>query len=347
LVNLLRLHLNESPYRLPEDRLERVLAGAAATLNRYPERAVDLLRERYAAYAGASAQRAAQVGPSPGQVVPTNGGDEAINLTVITLRPLVRQVVVLTPTFPEYSRAARLAGLDVVEVPLAGQDYHIDLDGLSEALRRAPSLVFVCSPNNPTGNLLDTLEALDVIAAAPGPAWVAVDEAYWEFAGETVLAELDRRENLVVIRTMSKAFCLAGARLGFALAAPALSRQLETARMLFNVDALTAAVGAAALDDPAYVRDVVAAVAEARERLAAGLGGLPGIVPYPSRANFVFVRTQRPGPDLARALALRGILVRAYPDVPDLLHRLRVTVGAPEEVDRSLSAFADALGVPG
>ena len=333
---MLRLHLNECPSPPPEDLVTRALSEEAPSLNRYPDQASAHLRERYAAYATAR----------PEQVVPTSGGDEAIDLTILALRSTVEQVVVQPPTFTEYARAAKVAGLPVTEVPL-DEAWAMDLDRLTEAARRRPSLVFICSPNNPTGGALQVAEALDRLAAAAPGTFVVVDEAYWEFAGATALPLLESHPNLILIRTMSKAFCLAGLRLGFAIAHPDVAARLDTARMLFNIGALTAAVGAAALRDAVgetpYVREVVRSVTAGRERLAEGLASLPGVHPYPSLTNFVLCRAPVPGPDLARAMRQRGVLVRAYPKDLRLDHHLRITVGAPAAIDRCLVALRESL----
>jgi len=367
---VIRLHLNESPYEVPGNILRKALDPAGLEMNRYPRRErTALLRELYAAYAS---RGAGGVAPSADQVVPTNGADEAIDITVLALRPRIEQVVILPPTFSEYPRAAHVAGVKVTEVPLvesapaAGEagraaadrgeggrgasagcgeaGYAIDLDRLTEACRRAPSLVFICSPNNPTGGLLAARDALQVLASLRTPVWVAVDEAYWEFSGTTLLPDLRLHPNLIILRTMSKAFCLAGIRLGYALASPELARTLDRTRMVFNIDSMTAAVAAEALRESGYVREVVARVVEGRRRLIEGLSALPGVTPYPSRANFVLCRVPRPAAEVVRAMEERGVLVRHYPKEPALSHHIRISVGTPEETGRCLEALRESIG---
>jgi len=381
---VIRLHLNESPYEVPGNILRKALDPAGLEMNRYPRRErTALLRELYAAYAS---RGAGGVAPSADQVVPTNGADEAIDITVLALRPRIEQVVILPPTFSEYPRAAHVAGVKVTEVPLvesapaAGEagraaadrgeggrgasagcgeaGYAIDLDRLTEACRRAPSLVFICSPNNPTGGLLAARDALQVLASLRTPVWVAVDEAYWEFSGTTLLPDLRLHPNLIILRTMSKAFCLAGIRLGtmskafclagirlgYALASPELARTLDRTRMVFNIDSMAAAVAAEALRESGYVREVVARVVEGRRRLTEGLSALPGITPYPSRANFVLCRVPGPAAEVVRAMEKRGVLVRHYPKEPALFHHIRISVGTPEETSRCLEVLQESIG---
>lgn len=334
---MLRLHLNENPYQMPQELLAEALEGPLS-LNLYPEEASARLSALYARYAGEAAGLPGAV--SPTQVVPTRGGDEAIDLAALALRTAVKQVIIAPPTFSEYPRAAGLAGLPVTQVPLTG-DFQLDLPSLTAAASRAPSLVYICNPNNPTGNLVAAESALAELTRLG--AWVVVDEAYYEFSGQTLLPLVQRYPNLIIIRTLSKAFALAGARLGFALAAEPLAQRLHATRTLFNLDAITTAVAATALTHPEYARELAGRIAEARAQLAAGLASLPGLEPYPSCTNFVLVRCPQPASELRTALAARGVLVRHYPDQPALTHCLRISVGTPDEIAGCLSALRDTL----
>lgn len=346
---LLRLHLNESSYGAPPEVIARALAAAGGRLNRYPDATAARLRSLYADYANASAGLTGADAVLPEQVVPTNGGDEAILNTVLALRPSIGQVVVMPPTFSEYARAAGVAGLPVVEAPLT-PDYRVDLDRLAAAVRAAPSLVFICDPNNPTGDFLGAAEVLEAVTRIRPESFVAVDEAYWEFAagapgerGRTLAGLVAGHRNLVIIRTMSKAFSLAGARIGLTIAAPDLARRLDSVRMVFNINALTMAIAEEVLADPAYVRDVTARVIAGRARLAQGLARIPGVSPYPSWTNFVFARTARTAAEVFRDMEARGILIRHYPKIERLSHHIRVAVGTPDEIDRCLEALAETM----
>lgn len=334
---MLRLHLNENPYQMPQELLAEALQSPL-NLNLYPEEASARLAALYAGYAGEAAGQPGSVSPS--RVVPTRGGDEAIDLSALALRTTVKQVIIAPPTFGEYARAGALAGLPVVQVPLT-DDYRLDLPALMAAARQAPSLVYICNPNNPTGNLVAAEAALEELSRVG--AWVVVDEAYYEFSGRTLLPLIDRYPNLIIIRTLSKAFALAGARLGFAIAAEPLARRLHATRALFNIDALTTAVATAALTRPEYARELAQRIAAGRAQLTAGLAAIPGLEPHPSCTNFVLVRCPRPAAELAEALAARGVLFRHYPDQPALTHRLRISVGAPDEIDRCLDALREVL----
>ncbi len=334
---MLSLHLNESPYRVPAHILSRVLRPEDLALNRYPPRGAPRLRGLYAAYAGVR----------PEQVAAFNGGDEAINMTVLALRPSVRRVVVMPPTFPEYSRAAALAGLEVVRVPLEveGNAFRADTQALLREASRDPSLVFACLPNNPTGNRVLSEEDLGrLLTVRPRP-WVVVDEAYWEFAGGTVVHLLERHPNLIILRTMSKAFCLAGLRVGFALASPEVVERLDETRQPFNIGALAELVGSAVLTDPSYVKDVVVRTVEGRRRLSEGLAALPGVTPLPSLTNFVLCRVPHPAAEVEAAMRDEGVRVRHYPREPALARHIRITVGTVRDIDRCLEALRRCLDV--
>jgi len=345
----LRLHLNESPYEVPPELVERALAAARGRLNRYPEEAAARLRTLYADYTNASAGLSGADAIQAEQVVPANGGDEAILHTVLALRPTVQQVVTTPPTFSEYARAAAVMGVPVVEVPLT-PGHRVDLERLAAVVRSAPSLVFICDPNNPTGDFLGADEVLEALTQARPDTIVALDEAYWEFAartpgqrGRTLAGLIADHPNLIIIRTMSKAFSLAGARLGFTIASRDLASRLESVRMLFNINSLTAAVAEEALKDPTYMRTTAARIIAGRRRLAQGLAQIPGVSPHPSWTNFVLAHTERPAAEVFEAMKARGVLIRHYPKDEGLSHDIRVTVGRPDEIDRCLEALTEAM----
>lgn len=346
---LVKLNSNESPYPVPEVLIDKAVARAAWRVNRYPAAPPAELCALYAAYASESAGLTGRRRIEPDQVVPTNGGDEAIVMTVEAVRPLVRQVVVMPPTFSEYARAAQVAGLPVVEVPLTS-DFRVDLDRLVDTVSRAPSLVFICDPNNPTGNRLDAPAALAALTRARPDTYVALDEAYWEFNTDdprepalTAVGLVADHPNLIVMRTMSKAFALAGARLGMVIAAPETAARVEGVRMLYNINAVSMAMGEVVLAERAYVGGIVARVIAGRRQLAAGLAGVTGLSPHPSWTNFVLAGTPRPAGEVAAAMQDRGILIRVFPDAPWMNRSIRISVGRPEEIGRCLEALSDVM----
>lgn len=328
-----RLHANESPWRTAGD-------DSPAGLNRYPE-----------PYPAALIARLAELYGVPADcVLAGRGSDEAIDLLV---RGFCRAggdaVLTCPPTFGMYGVAARIQGAAVVEVPLRrDQGFSLDAAAIAQRVRASGGrikIVFICSPNNPTGNLLDPAAIEGLCAALSDCAIVAIDEAYIEFSGaRSFVAELPRFPNLVVLRTLSKAFALAGARCGALIGDPGV---VEFLRRLIPPYALPSPSIEAALEalEPARrgtVSDSVRAIGNERTRVAAAMARLPSIREvWPSAANFLLVDCVDAGRCLRAALAA-GLLVRDLRGQPDLPDSLRITVGAPDQNDRLLRALEAA-----
>jgi len=226
-------------------------------------------------------------------------------------------------------------------VPLAA-DFTLDLPALIAAIERhGPAVTWIAYPNNPTGNLFPREAILRIVAASPG--LVVVDEAYYAFSGgATLLAEVGRHPNLVLVRTVSK-LGLAGLRLGLAVAPRDWAAELEKLRLPYNVNALSMAAAELLLDHGDVLRRQTAAIVAERARLEATLDRIAGVARFPSAANFVLARV----PDAPRAfegLRQRGILVRNFHGSHPLLDNcLRLTVGTSEENDRMTTALAAAI----
>ncbi len=322
---LTRLHANEAPWRP---------SGAAAPLNRYPEPQPRALVERLASLY--------EVAPS--QVLVGRGSDEAIDvLSRIFLRAGQDAILQCSPTFGMYQVAARIQGADVVEVPLrSDQGWRLDPDRVIAAWRPQIKLVYLCSPNNPTANLLDPDAVERVCAALDGRAIVVVDEAYVEWSGSPSMSgRLGTHPTLAILRTMSKAHALAGARVGALLAAPEL---IELARRVVPPyclarQAIDAALDALAPEALATARANVLALLEERERLRRGLERSPLVRSVaPSDCNFLLVDCADADEFMRRSIAGGSIVrdLRAHPALP---RSLRVTVGAPAENDALLAAL--------
>jgi histidinol-phosphate aminotransferase len=323
---VVRLHANESSWRAPWDDTDD-------GLNRYPD-------PRPAALVGALA---ALYGVAPGAVLATRGSDDAIDLLVRAFcRAGQDAVLVCPPTFGMYAVAARLQGADVIEVPLR-RNFAVDARAIEAAVRPGVKLVFLCSPNNPTGNTIQARVVEALCRALDGHCVLVVDEAYIEFAREEGLADrLGAYPNLVLLRTLSKAWGLAGARIGALLAEPeliAILRALAPPYPLPSV-ATEAALRRLQPAELTAARRRTAGVVRRREALAAALGALPAVRRvWPSEGNFLLVRCA----DAAAALAAcesAGVLVRDFSRVPRLQGCLRITVGTAAENRRMLAALA-------
>ncbi|MFI4890607.1 MAG: histidinol-phosphate transaminase [Steroidobacterales bacterium] len=327
---LRRLHANEAPWRAAGDE---TLAG----LNRYPEPQPAALVARLARLYGVPATH----------VLATRGSDEAIDvLSRLYLRAGQDAILQCTPTFGMYQVAARIQGATVIEVPLdRNKGWSLDADRVIAAWTPQVKLVYLCSPNNPTANLFDADAIAAVCAALDGKTIVVIDEAYIEWCERpSIAAWLDRFSTLAVLRTMSKAYALAGARLGALLAAPAL---IDLARRIIPPYCLTQPTIEAALRvlEPGpmqQMRERIAALILEREHLRRGLEASPLVSSvWPSDANFLLVDSPDPAEFLRRTRSA-GLIVRDLRAWPQLPCSLRVTVGTRAEHDALLRNLGGA-----
>jgi histidinol-phosphate aminotransferase len=320
-----RLNTNECPYPLPDAfRADLAEAVAGLTLNRYPDREAISLREGLAEREGHRVE---------GTWV-ANGSNEILLQLLQAYGGAGRTAVVFEPTYALHSRLAWITQTDVVAIPL-DEPWAISGAHVDRALAVRPAVVFVCSPNNPTGTVHD---ASTVEALAGGGALVVVDEAYVEFGGESVASLVDRRPNVVVVRTFSKAFALAGARIGYCLADPDVIDDLRRVRLPYHASALTQAAGLVALTHHEDAAAILDAIREQRDRLLQTLPAM-GVETFPSSANFVLFRPPGDAGEVWRGLLERGVLVRDMRDV--VPGTLRVTAGTPDEIDLFLSALEE------
>jgi len=324
-----RLHANELPWRTATD-------CTVAGLNRYPEphptALAALLAELY--------------GVAPPHALPCRGSDEAIDLLVRAFCAAGRDaVIVCPPTFGMYAVAARVQGAEVVTIPLLrDQGFALDVAAIeSRCARGDVKLIFLCTPNNPTGNALDAASIARILRSSTGRALVVVDEAYLEFAASDSLARsISQHPHLVVLRTLSKAFGLAGARIGTLIADARIVDLLRRVLPPYAIaqPCIEAAQQALAPAQQRLARERVASIVRERTTLAAALARLPVVTHvWPSDANFLLVEFADPARALAQLREAR-LLVRDFRDRPGLERALRITVGSPEQNDRLLRSFA-------
>jgi histidinol-phosphate aminotransferase len=323
-----RLNTNECPYPLPETfRGELGDAVRALELHRYPDREAQELREALAKHAGH---------PVEGTWA-ANGSNEVIEQLLLAYGGPGRRVVVFQPTYALHERLAWVTHGDLFALTL-DEPWSISTRDVARALAAQPAVAFVCSPNNPTGNA-QPVEVVEELASG-GDSLVLVDEAYIEFGGRSAAGLVAGYPNVAVVRTFSKAFALAGARIGYCLASPEVVDDLRRVRLPYHLSALTQAAGLIALRHKEDALAILDAVRQERDRILAELPALE-VRAFPSDANFVLFRPPKPGRDVWRGLLDRGVLVRDMTSVvPDCL---RVTAGTPEEVGRFLSALKEVL----
>jgi histidinol-phosphate aminotransferase len=326
-----KLDQNENPYELPLDLkrevVERVLRRP---WGRYPEFVPASIIRTLAKFTG-WAEAGILVG---------NGSNELIQASLmVTLGP-GRAVAVPQPTFTLYKLMATTLQARVNEVFLDPERLTFDVDKLLEAARTA-EVVVVCSPNNPTGNLLEREALVTLLKTAKG--LVLLDEAYHEFSGQTAYSLLPDHRNLVVLRTFSKAMAMAGLRFGYMMAHPEIAREINKSKLPYNVNIFTLAAAELVIERRAALNQGIAALIKERDRLFGELQKRSAVSAFPSQANFILMRTPKPARQLFDALYSRGLLVRDVSAYPLLDRCLRISIGTREENDRFLTALDQAL----
>jgi histidinol-phosphate aminotransferase len=317
----IKLDANESPYGFAD--AAKYIAGVKT--NRYPDPEAKALRRLISK----------DLGVKPENILFGNGSDELIYYLITTFGGPVAYPV---PTFTMYGIIGQALGEKRREIPL-DKDFDLDIDKFLVAVRKEkPKLIFLSSPNNPTGNCFSTDRILKIIEASKGI--VVVDEAYQPFSSETGMLPLMKDyENLVIMRTLSK-IGLAALRLGFMIATPGIIGEVNKVRLPFNVNALSQAVAIAALKGKKAFRASIKTIIAERERLLEGMEKIEGITPFPTEANFILFRVNDPD-HVYSALLKKGILVRNIKEV--VRSCLRVTVGTSQENTTFLKALKEIL----
>jgi histidinol-phosphate aminotransferase len=324
---LIRLHANELPWRSDGD-------SSREGLNRYPEPQPRALIERLASLYNVA----------PGRILVARGSDDAIDLLIRAFCCAdCDAVLVCPPTFGMYTVAAQIQGAGVITVPLkAGDGFALDEKAVLEHCTPQVKIVFVCSPNNPTGNLLDRESIVRIAEKLAARALVVVDEAYVEFAASESLARhTSRHSNLCVLRTLSKAHGLAGARCGTLIADPEIVRLLRKVMPPYALSQLTVEAVMKLLHPAGLptLQERIEMICAERERVSRTLAGLQEVVRvWPSAANFVLAEFKDATKALAKVRAAR-LLVRDGRIYPELPGTLRITIGASAQNTRLLQAL--------
>lgn len=331
-----RLNTNESPFPPPRAFVDAWLAELGTVpLHRYPDRAARQLRSALAERLGQPVER----------VFCANGSNEVLQTLLLTYGGAARRALVFEPTYALHSHISRITGTPVVEAERR-DDFSIDVDGARDAItEHDPSLVFACSPNNPTGTVEehDTLDALSAAIGDTGRGLLVVDEAYGEFAPRTAIDLVAEDRPLVVVRTYSKIWSMAALRLGFCIAPEWVVSELEKVVLPYHLGVPTQIAGRLALDYDAAMRARVDELVRERDRMLDALETQPGVTPFPSGANFVLLRVDGDGHAVWERLVAGGVLVRDFARWPRLDDCLRVSIGTREENDAFLAALRDAL----
>jgi len=329
-----KINQNENPWDAPKEIKEEVLRRfAARTWSRYPDFVPASLHEKLADFAQWKADG----------VIAGNGSNELIQAVLMVAIGPGKRVLISEPTFALYKQVATVLGGEVETVLLTPQLTY-DAPALLAAIEeKQPDVTIICSPNNPTGCVIETADLRRLLRAARG--LVVLDEAYDEFAQQSVAPLLAEHENLIVLRTFSKAMAFAALRVGYLLAAPELVREIRKAVLPYNLNAFSQLAAEVAIEKyPTLLGPTVKAIISERERLYTSISQIEGLTPVPSKANFMVVRTDKDPKRIFDELLKRDILVRDVSAYPMLSDYFRFSVGTPEENDRLLRALNEIQG---
>jgi len=317
----IKLDANESPYPFPVKLNDKSLE-----INRYPDPEAKALKKALSRF----------LKVEPDNILQGNGSDELIYYLIsVTGGPVLYPV----PTFSMYGIIARVLGEKTLEIPL-DRDFDIPLESFLRSIsKNRPRIIFLSSPNNPTGNCFSEERILRIVKESN--CLVVVDEAYQPYAenGEGFIPYTKRYKNLLVMRTFSK-IGLAGIRLGFLVGESRVLDQINKARLPYNVNSLTQSIALEALKNRSFFKDIIKRVLSERKRLTEALSKIDGVTVFPSRANFILFKV-RNGGAVYRRLLKKGIIIKNLTSlIPDCL---RVTVGRPEENNAFLRVLKEVL----
>ena len=329
----INLSANENTYGMPASVRAKIDAALQATqTNRYPDPMSNDLRDRIATWYGVRREI----------ICVGNGGDELLFNFFLAFGGPGKVLVDCPPTFTVYDIYAKMIGTRVVRCWRDLDTFDLDMDALLRMARTA-DMVIVTSPNNPTGNTIAPEDAARLCEACPG--MVMIDEAYAEFAGDACACErlLASYDNLIILHTFSKAFSLAGVRMGYVLAAPDVIEVLGAVRQPYTVDVFAQVTAEVVADTRGAFRPTIETICSERARLSSALAQIEGVRVWPSAGNFLLVRMPHAGIVRARLRDERSILVRDFSASQGLEDCLRITVGTPAENDELIDALTTIL----
>jgi histidinol-phosphate aminotransferase len=327
-----KVNQNENPYDVPEEIKQEVLARfSRAAWSRYPPFVPADLHAALAAHYGVGAN----------DVLAGNGSNEVLYAALAVCLGPGDKILIPVPTFTLYALLAKIFGADVVTMPLR-PDLTIDADALiAEANRIDARVICLCSPNNPTGRQVPRADVERIIRSVRG--LVLLDEAYVEFAPECLTQLALKYENVAVFRTFSKAMAYAGLRLGTMIARPPLVTEVAKGKLPYAINTFSTLAAIVACEKAALLAPVIQRLRASRDRLMTDLAAIPGITLYPSQANFILMKLDRPSRPVFDAMARDGVLIRDVSSYPGLKDHLRISVGTGLEIEQTLASLARAM----
>ena len=321
--SIIKLDANENPYGC-SPKVSRALANYPY-FNIYPDDGQTRLRKLLEEYTGIDARH----------IVAGSGSNQLIDLVLRLFITKGDEVINCVPTFGIYSFSTELCGGALVEV-LRDENFAVNVGAVKAAINKKTKIVFLANPNSPTGNIIPQKDILEIVDTGLP---VIVDEAYYEFSGETVAPLVSQYENLMVLRTFSKWAGLAGLRVGYGLFPPKIADYLLRTKIPYNVNVAALVAVQESLKDLDYLLGRVKAIVAERERLFGELKKLKFLRPFPSQANFIFCSVLNGrASEIQQELQRKGILVR-YFDKPMLRNSIRISVGKPEHTDALIKAL--------
>ncbi|MDM5187808.1 histidinol-phosphate transaminase [Bacillus sp. DX4.1] len=332
LSKIVKLASNENPFGCSKRAIEAI-GSLASQYALYPDGAAFELREKVAAH----------LHVKPQQLLFGSGLDEVIQMISRALLQKGTNVVMANPTFSQYRHHAVIEGAEVREVPL--KDGIHDLDAMLKQIDERTQIVWICNPNNPTGTYVEKQKLLSFLEAVPKTTLVIMDEAYYEYAGAEdfpqTLPLLEKYENVMVLRTFSKAYGLAAFRIGYAVGNEKLIQQLEVARLPFNTSAVAQVVASVAVEDQAFLQECVKLNKEGLQQYYTFCKEYD-VFYYPSQTNFIFLKLGLPGDEVFERLMQKGYVVRSGGafGLPD---GIRITVGLKEENDEIIGLLTELV----
>jgi len=329
-----KLNQNENPWDVPaEIKRETLRRVNEKPWSRYPDFHALALHERLAQFAG---------WPVDG-IIAGNGSNELIQALLMVTVGSATRVLISEPTFALYRQITAVLGGEVISVPL-NSELTYDVEALRSAIRSAsPPVTIICSPNNPTGCVIDETDLESLLEATRG--LIVIDEAYHEFSGQTVVPLLQQHPNLIVLRTFSKAMATAGLRVGYLLAAPQLTQEIAKAVLPYNLNIISQTAAQVAIEMyEAKLRPLVNLICAERDRVYERLQEINGLEPVPSRGNFILVRSTKSPRVVFDELLSRDILIRDVSAYPMLGDYFRISIGTPEENEQLLASLREMFG---
>jgi len=330
--DVVKLNYNENLY-IPREKVIPLLKEVAEEVDFriYPQNEEVQLKKRIGEYLQVPVD----------SVTVGNSSDELMERVIRIFLDAGDNAVTFAPTFSVFKYCVLYEGAKYVQVPLC-DDFTIDMDAMQKAFASNARLLYLCSPNNPTANQLKPREIEALTEEFPGI--VLVDEAYGEYADYSVVSLIKKYENLVVLRTFSKAFSLAGMRLGYAVANPTLAKALDRTPAPYPVNVVSMSMGRKMLENISLMRESVNALKQERVKLISSLNEIEGVEAFDSKANFVLFNTSKPYTEVYEATLRRGIVIKKLGKLLKYENCLRTTVGLPDMNAKLLKIINDYMG---